>query len=127
MQLQRYREALQSQIPACNRQLSTVPYINSRLSGSTAITALLDGSGLLTVANVGDSRCMLGRVTGGRLQVAALNTDHNPDVPEEAARILACKVRRPASFLLRSFCILCKKQTSEQQATLGKVPPAAGS
>lgn len=68
------------------------PQINSRLSGSTAITAILQDNGILTVANVGDSRCILGRVSGDKLRVAALNTDHTPEVPEEADRILANEV-----------------------------------
>ena len=35
---------------------------------------------------------MLGRVKEGVLQVAALNTDHTPEVPSEADRILSNKV-----------------------------------
>lgn len=93
MQKQRYREALQQQLPACNGHLRLQPHINTRLSGSTAVTALLQGDGTLTVANVGDSRCMVGRVqANGGLRVAALTTDHTPEVPAEADRILKLKV-----------------------------------
>ena len=76
----------------CNQHLKAMPHINSKLSGSTAITAILEGNGMLTVANVGDSRCLLGRVQDDRVQCIPLNTDHTPDVPAEATRILSNKV-----------------------------------
>lgn len=77
---------------AFNKHLVSLPYIRSELSGSTAITALLENNGRLTVANVGDSRCIVGRVQDGRIQVVRLSTDHTPDVPEEASRILSKQV-----------------------------------
>lgn len=87
-----YKEAFASQMAAFNKHLVSLPYIRSELSGSTAITALLENNGRLTVANVGDSRCIVGRVQDGRIQVVRLSTDHTPDVPEEASRILSKQV-----------------------------------
>lgn len=47
-------------------------------------------SGRLLVANVGDSRAFLGRVDAcGKATAVPLTSDHTPDVPAEAARILA--------------------------------------
>lgn len=46
--------------------------------------------GRLLVANVGDSRAFLGRVDAcGKAATVPLTSDHTPDVPGEAARILA--------------------------------------
>lgn len=80
-----------------NKYLVSLPHIKSELSGSTAITALLDSNGQLTIGNVGDSRCILGRVHEKRLHTECLSTDHTPYVPSEASRILAKQVR-PDSF-----------------------------
>ena len=47
-------------------------------------------SGWLLVANVGDSRAFLGRMdASGKATAVPLTSDHTPDVPAEAARILA--------------------------------------
>lgn len=89
----------EEQMPICNKHLVDTAGIKTHLSGSTAIMALLHSSGLLTIANVGDSRCLIGRLKGEKIQAEALNTDHTPLVPEEAARITACKV----------CCHLCAK------------------
>lgn len=51
------------------------------------------GSKLL-VANIGDSRCMLGRISSeGAVTSVALSVDHIPDLASEAARIRALGVR----------------------------------
>jgi len=54
--------------------------------------AILEDGGLLTVGNVGDSRCILGQLRKRQLRVLGLSTDHIPDVPEEADRILSKNV-----------------------------------
>lgn len=86
------REVFEQQMPLCNDKLIANPNIKTQLSGSTAITALLQNNALLTVANVGDSRCLLGRADGEEVEALAMNTDHTPNVPDEAARITSCKV-----------------------------------
>ena len=93
LQSQQYRDAFEQQFMEVNKNLNAQPTINTKLSGSTAITALLQDDRRLLVANVGDSRCMLGRVSpNGRVSSIALNTDHTPDVASEAHRIIKCKV-----------------------------------
>ena len=48
------------------------------------------------MANVGDSRAFLGRVdASGKAAAVPLTSDHTPDVPAEAARILAHQARAP--------------------------------
>ena len=64
--------------------------IDVTLSGSTACTALKRGRRLL-IANVGDSRAVLGRADpsrpGGGLVAKDLSIDQKPDAPAERARI----------------------------------------
>lgn len=63
--------------------------INTTFSGTTAVFGVfIDDT--LHVANIGDSRCVLGRLTTGDVvEAVPLSNDHKPDVPAEKARILA--------------------------------------
>ena len=56
-------------------------------SGACANVVLMRRS-TLWVANVGDCRCVLGTKREGVLSAVALSTDHKPDLPTEAARIM---------------------------------------
>lgn len=58
-------------------------------AGCTAVCALVK-AGVLTVANAGDSRCVLSR--GG--VALAMTQDHKPDDPAEYARIINVRRRR---------------------------------
>ncbi len=75
-----------------NQILKRTPGISAFLSGTTGITALLRPKGRLLVANVGDSRAVLGRVKDGHVIPQSLSMDHSPEVPAEAARIQAHQV-----------------------------------
>eukprot|EP00953_Heterococcus_sp_UTEX-ZZ885_P033833 17579-Heterococcus_DN1.PRE.2 len=62
-------------------------------SGSTAVVVLIR-DGQMWSANAGDSRAILATTgdtdtTTSQLQLVALTTDHNPDLPTEKARIVA--------------------------------------
>lgn len=92
LQAEKFKDVLETQMVSFNKYLVTLPHIRSELSGSTAITALIDNEGQLTVANVGDSRCILGNMQDNKLQITCLSTDHTPYVPSEASRIIAKQV-----------------------------------
>ena len=102
-----YKEVFKLQMPLCNEHLGTMPHIRTELSGSTAIVAILEDNGLLTVANVGDSRCILGQLRNRRLEVVSLSTDHTPDVPEEVERILSKNVSPPPDLPANCSWLVC--------------------
>lgn len=54
--------------------------------GTTACTALVEGEEVV-VANLGDTRCVLGGGGGRRRVSERLSTDHKPDLPSERSRI----------------------------------------
>ena len=58
-------------------------------SGTTAITALLAGS-TLYIANIGDSRAILGKRRGAQIVACALSVDQTPYRADERARVRAC-------------------------------------
>lgn len=57
-----------------------------RQSGTTAVTVMRKGEDLY-IANVGDSRCVLGRDDGKSVKAVALSKDHKPDSASERERI----------------------------------------
>ncbi|ESQ32135.1 hypothetical protein EUTSA_v10004521mg [Eutrema salsugineum] len=62
-------------------------------SGSTSVVAITQGDDLM-IANLGDSRAVLGTMTeDGEISAVQLTSDLTPDVPSEAERIRMCKGR----------------------------------
>lgn len=60
--------------------------VDIEYSGSTAVACVLRGR-TLTTAWCGDSRAVLAREVGGRMEAVSLTEDHKPDAPEELERI----------------------------------------
>ncbi|CBN78332.1 Protein phosphatase 2C containing protein [Ectocarpus siliculosus] len=57
-------------------------------SGATCVlTTIRDGK--ISVANLGDSKCVLARLVNGQVCAVPLSHDHKPDRPDERQRILA--------------------------------------
>ncbi|CAM9453481.1 unnamed protein product, partial [Ectocarpus fasciculatus] len=57
-------------------------------SGATCVlTTIHDGK--ISVANLGDSKCVLARLVNGQVCAVPLSHDHKPDRPDERQRILA--------------------------------------
>ncbi|CAE6121665.1 unnamed protein product [Arabidopsis arenosa] len=66
---------------------------NCSFSGSTGVVAITQGDDLV-IANLGDSRAVLGTMTeDGEIMAVQLTSDLTPDVPSEAERIRMCKGR----------------------------------
>eukprot|EP00475_Leptophrys_vorax_P040166 TRINITY_DN7404_c0_g1_i1.p1 TRINITY_DN7404_c0_g1~~TRINITY_DN7404_c0_g1_i1.p1 ORF type:complete len:414 (-),score=121.42 TRINITY_DN7404_c0_g1_i1:62-1303(-) len=62
--------------------------INVSVSGTTAVFGIKIGKTIYS-ANIGDSRCVLGRLQGDDIVAIALSNDHKPEHAEEKQRILA--------------------------------------
>ena len=70
-----------------NNSLLRNKQIDSDLSGSTCVSLIYTPQKLI-IANVGDSRCILGSQTKDEWKYVNLSRDHKPDIKEEAERIL---------------------------------------
>ncbi|KAJ7539215.1 hypothetical protein O6H91_11G081300 [Diphasiastrum complanatum] len=78
---------------AMDTELRVHPAIDCFCSGTTAVSVLKQGQDLV-IANVGDSRAVLGtKAEDGTLLAIQLTTDLKPNLPEEAERIKQCKGR----------------------------------
>lgn len=62
--------------------------IDCFVSGSTCIASYIRDDVIYT-ANIGDSRCVVGRLAGGKIKAIDLSDDHKPDRPDEQRRIEA--------------------------------------
>ena len=70
-----------------NNSLLRNKQIDSNLSGSTCVSVIYTAEKLI-IANLGDSRCVLGKKMGNdEWKAVNLTRDHKPSVPEEAERI----------------------------------------
>jgi len=79
-----------------NQRVRSVATINDELSGTTAVSALFEGD-QLHIANVGDSRAVIGERRDGRIVANALSSDQTPYRADERQRI------RAAGGLVMSF------------------------
>ncbi|CAM0906325.1 unnamed protein product [Alopecurus aequalis] len=89
-----WRKAFVRAYKAMDKDLRSHPSLDSFCSGSTAVTVLKLGSDLY-MANIGDSRAVLGSrdATAGGMVAVQLTVDLKPDVPSEAERIKKCRGR----------------------------------
>ncbi|KAG8080074.1 hypothetical protein GUJ93_ZPchr0007g3756 [Zizania palustris] len=89
-----WRKAFARAYKAMDKDLRSHPSLDCFCSGSTAVTVLKLGSDLY-MANIGDSRAVLGsrEANGGGVVAVQLTVDLKPDVPSEAKRIKKCRGR----------------------------------
>mmetsp|Transcript_11935 Transcript_11935/g.17817 ORF Transcript_11935/g.17817 Transcript_11935/m.17817 type:complete len:379 (-) Transcript_11935:243-1379(-) len=80
--------ALRDSINKIELEMLSDSYVDSDFSGSTMVAACVRGN-TITIANVGDSRAVLGiENKDGTYSSLALSIDHKPDVPLEKERII---------------------------------------
>ena len=70
-----------------NNSLLRNKQIDSDLSGSTCVSVIYTPQKLI-IANLGDSRCVLGKKVNEEWKYENLSRDHKPDIKEEADRII---------------------------------------
>lgn len=90
-----WRKAFARAYKAMDKDLRSHATLDCFCSGSTAVTVLKLGSDLY-MANIGDSRAVLGTRDGaaaGGMVAVQLTVDLKPDVPSEAERIKKCRGR----------------------------------
>lgn len=89
-----WRKAFARAYKAMDKDLRSHPALDSFCSGSTAVTVLKLGTDLY-MANIGDSRAVLGSrdAAAGGMAAVQLTVDLKPDVPSEAERIKKCRGR----------------------------------
>ncbi|XP_045787672.1 probable protein phosphatase 2C 33 [Trifolium pratense] len=87
------RESFVKASKSMDRELKQQHSMDSYGSGTTAVNLIKKGQELV-IANVGDSRAVLGtRDPDGSLIALQLTTDLKPNLPREAERIMMCKGR----------------------------------
>ena len=79
---------LESTFIQTNINLNTDERIDSTFSGSTCVTVLFTPTRLICI-NVGDSRCVMGKLNNNKWHSKNLTRDHKPSEPDEMDRILA--------------------------------------
>ncbi|XP_057799785.1 probable protein phosphatase 2C 72 [Salvia miltiorrhiza] len=89
---QRWKDACITAFKAVDREIQYLETLDCSCSGTTATVVVRQGEDL-TVANLGDSRAVLGTRSQNGIMAVQLTTDLKPGVPSEAERIRKCRGR----------------------------------
>ncbi|XP_065047508.1 probable protein phosphatase 2C 12 isoform X1 [Musa acuminata AAA Group] len=85
--LDEWKEACINAFTTMDEELKVRPNLDCSFSGTTAVSVIKQGEDLI-IANLGDSRAVVGTVSEeGHLEAIQLTTDLKPSVPQEAERI----------------------------------------
>lgn len=87
-----WKEACISAFKAMDKEIKLQENLDSSCSGTTAVVVIRQGEDLV-IANLGDSRAVLGTITENGLMAVQLTTDLKPGLPCEAERIKDCNGR----------------------------------
>jgi len=88
----KWEEALVNAFKVMDKEIKLQESLDCSCSGSTAVVVIRQGEDLF-IANLGDSRAILGTMTENGIEGIQLTTDLKPDLPNEAERIRACNGR----------------------------------
>lgn len=88
--LKKWKEAIVSAFKVMDKELKLQQNLDCSYSGTTAVVVIKQGEGIV-IANLGDSRAVLGTIYDGKNLIAIpLTTDLKPGLPREAERIRRC-------------------------------------
>ncbi|XP_016507715.2 putative protein phosphatase 2C 72 [Nicotiana tabacum] len=86
----KWKEAFLSSFKVVDKEIKCLEKLDCSCSGTTAVVAIRQDDDLI-IANLGDSRAVLGRKTEeGTIEPVPLTTDLKPSLPSEAERIRNC-------------------------------------
>ncbi|KAK4353338.1 hypothetical protein RND71_028856 [Anisodus tanguticus] len=89
----KWKEACLSSFKVMDKDIKSLEKLDCSCSGTTAVVAIKQDDDLI-IANLGDSRAVLGRKTEeGVIEAVQLTTDLKPSLPSEAERIRKCDGR----------------------------------
>ncbi|KAF3669437.1 putative protein phosphatase 2C 72 [Capsicum annuum] len=89
----KWKEACFSSFKLMDKDIKSLQKLDCSCSGTTAVVAIRQNDDLI-IANLGDSRAVLGRKTEeGVIEDVQLTTDLKPSLPSEAERIRKCDGR----------------------------------
>lgn len=86
---QKWKEAIVSAFKVMDKEVNIQENLDCSCSGTTAVVVIRQGEGLV-IANLGDSRAVLGTIHDEELIAIQLTTDLKPGLPREANRIRSC-------------------------------------
>ncbi|CAK9161860.1 unnamed protein product [Ilex paraguariensis] len=86
------KEACISAFKVIDRKIKHLENLDCSCSGTTAVVVVRQGEDLV-IANLGDSRAVLGTVRDDGIMAVQLTTDLKPGLPSEADRIRKCNGR----------------------------------
>ncbi|XP_061374916.1 probable protein phosphatase 2C 72 [Gastrolobium bilobum] len=90
--IQEWEEAILSAFRVMDKEVKLQENIDCSCSGTTAVVVIREGEDLV-IANLGDSRAILGTVSDDEIIPIQLTTDMKPGLPREADRIRSCNGR----------------------------------
>ncbi|KAG9157303.1 hypothetical protein Leryth_004959 [Lithospermum erythrorhizon] len=88
----KWKDACESCFKMMDKELKDCERLDFSFSGTTAVVVVRQGDDLV-IANLGDSRAILGTKTEDGIKAVQLTTDLKPCVPAEADRIRRCNGR----------------------------------
>ncbi|XP_007012238.2 PREDICTED: probable protein phosphatase 2C 72 [Theobroma cacao] len=90
--LLKWQEACISAFKVMDKEIKLQENLDCSTSGTTAVVVVRQGEDLM-IANLGDSRAILGTTTANGIKAVQLSTDLKPGLPSEAERIRSCNGR----------------------------------
>ncbi|XP_009794190.1 putative protein phosphatase 2C 72 [Nicotiana tabacum] len=86
----KWKKACLSSFKMVDKEIKSLEKLDCSCSGTTAVVVIRQDDDLV-IANLGDSRALLGRKTDeGTIEAVQLTTDLKPSLPSEAERIRKC-------------------------------------
>ncbi|TKY74924.1 phosphatase 2C 74 [Spatholobus suberectus] len=87
-----WKEAILGAFRVMDKEVNLQENLDCSCSGTTAVVVIRQGEDLV-IANLGDSRAILGTISDGEIIPTQLTTDMKPGLPCEADRIRSCNGR----------------------------------